>query len=305
MKLRKAQPTVRSPVVRRAAKTVVPRQDAVLSVSKRGFHRVAYTEWGDPAARRAAICVHGLTRQGRDFDRLAVALVRRGYRVICPDLAGRGLSDWLADPDDYALPQYTMDLTVLLARLNITEVDWVGTSLGGLIGMVFAGQARSPIRKLVLNDIGPSLGWPALYRIGNYLWSAPRNFPSLAAAETYYREILAPFGDLSDADWKHMTRHSVARGPDGSYGVLCDPGIVRAFRPRFHYDLSMWKYWNAIHCPVLALHGEHSDLLLPETVAEMAHKGPRAKVVDIPGCGHAPALLDDGQVGLVVDWLTK
>ena len=305
MKLRKAQQSAWTPAVQREAKAVVPRQDAVLSVSKRGFHRIAYTEWGEPTADRVAICVHGLTRQGRDFDRLALALARQGYRVICPDLAGRGLSDWLADPDDYALPQYTVDLTVLLARLNVAEADWVGTSLGGLVGMVFAGQARSPIRRLVLNDIGPSLGWAALYRIGNYLWSAPRNFPNLGAAEAYYREILAPFGDLSDADWKHITRFSVARGADGTYGVLCDPGIVRAFRPRFQYDLSMWKYWNAIHCPVLVLHGEHSDLLLPETAAEMARKGPKAEVVDIPGCGHAPALLDDEQVSLVVDWLAK
>jgi pimeloyl-ACP methyl ester carboxylesterase len=278
-----------------------PRHASFLGLSRRGFHRVAYTEWGDPAAARVAVCVHGLTRQGRDFDRLAAALAREGWRVACPDLVGRGRSGWLPDPEEYALPQYCVDMAALVARLGAEAVDWVGTSLGGLVGMVLAGQEGSPIRRLVVNDIGPHLPWSALQRIGSDLREAPREF----AAEAHYRKILAPFGDLDDAEWRHLAEHSVERGPDGRCRTLFDPGIVRAFRPGLIYALSLWRYWDAIRCPVLLLRGERSDLLPERTAAEMARRGPKAEVVQIPGCGHAPALLDEDQIGIVVDWLAR
>jgi pimeloyl-ACP methyl ester carboxylesterase len=282
-----------------------PRFDRLLSISKRGFHRVAYTEWGDPASARVAVCVHGLSRQGRDFDPLARALARKGYRVVCPDLAGRGRSDWLADADDYAMPQYCVDMTALIARLGVESVDWVGTSLGGLVGMILAGQDRSPIRRLVINDIGPYLPWNTLFRIGVNVRAAPREFPSLGAVEAHFRTALAAFGDLSDAEWRHLAEHSVERGPDGRFHVLFDPGIARPFQPGLLYNLSLWRYWDAIRCPVLLLRGEYSDLLLEDSAAEMARRNRNAELVEMPGCGHAPALLDEDQVSLVADWVAR
>ena len=166
-------------------------------MSRLSFHRIAYTEWGPEDARRVVVCVHGLSRQGRDFDRLAAFLAQHDYRIICPDLPGRGRSDWLKDPDEYGLPQYCVDMTVLLASLHAESVDWIGTSLGGLIGMVMAALPGSPIRRLVVNDIGPFLPWSALYRIGTYLRQMPTEFPDFAAANAYYREILSTFGELA------------------------------------------------------------------------------------------------------------
>src|SRR5919199_6781763 len=193
------------------------RTGEVLSISKRRFHRIAYTEWGDPASQRVALCVHGLTRQGRDFDFLAARLVTQGYYVVCPDLVGRGRSGWLADPEDYALPQYAVDMTMLIARLGAEEVDWIGTSLGGLVGMVLAGMPESPIRRLVINDIGPYLPWAALRRIGDNVLAAPRAFDDLETAEAYFRDVHAPFGALSDKDWRHLTEHSLLPGEEGRY----------------------------------------------------------------------------------------
>ena len=282
-----------------------PRQAAFVGISTRGFHRIAYTEWGEPSSPRVVVCVHGLSRQGRDFDRLAVALARDGYRVLCPDLVGRGRSDRLRNPDEYALPQYCMDMTALVARSGVASVDWIGTSLGGLISMVLAGQAASPVRRLVVNDIGPFMPWSALHRLGSNLRSAPADFADFAAAEAYYRTVLAPFGELGDAEWRHLTEHSVERGPDGRYRMLCVPMFARAFRTGLLYNLSLWRYWDGIRCPTLVLRGEPSDLLLEGTAAEMARRNPRAEVVEIPGCGHAPSLLDADQIAIIVGWLAR
>jgi pimeloyl-ACP methyl ester carboxylesterase len=282
-----------------------PRLSSFLSISKLQFHEVSYTEWGCPESPRIVICVHGLSRQGRDFDALARALAERGYRVVCPDLVGRGRSGRLGEADDYALPQYAVDMTMLLARLGASQVDWVGTSLGGLIGIVLAGMPNSPLRRLVINDIGPYLPWAALRRIGDILTSAPRQFPDLDAAEAFFRAAHDTFGQLSDPQWKHLTAHSVVKRPDGRYDMHFDAGIAEAFRPGRVYNVSMWGYWDAIRCPTLVLRGADSDLLLPETAAEMAERGPRAEVVEIDGCGHAPALVDEGQIRLVTDWFER
>jgi pimeloyl-ACP methyl ester carboxylesterase len=282
-----------------------PRRGALQAISRHGFHRVAYTEWGDPEAARVVVCLHGLSRQGRDFDRLAAALARDGYRVLCPDLVGRGRSGWLRDPEGYALPQYCADMAALIARTGAERVDWIGTSLGGLIGMVLAGQEGSPVRRLVVNDIGPYLPWSALWRIGNAVRAAPRDFPNLDAAIAHHRAALAPFGDLGDAEWRHLTVHSVEYREDGRWHLLHDPGIVRAFSAGLLYNLSLWRYWDAIRCPVLLLRGEYSDLLLESTALEMARRGPGAELVEIPGCGHAPALLDPDQIALVSGWMAQ
>jgi pimeloyl-ACP methyl ester carboxylesterase len=279
------------------------RRGAILGLSRAGFHRLAYVEWGDPHARRVALCVHGLSRQGRDFDRLAMALAARGWRVVCPDLVGRGRSDWLRDPEDYTLPQYVRDLTALIARLDVPEVDWIGTSLGGLIGMVVAGQRGAPVRSLVVNDIGPFLPWQDLRRLGATVRDAPRSFPDLDAATRHYKTTLAAFGRLSDAEWRHLARHGVARGDDGTWRVLCDPNITAPFRTGYFVNLSLWSYWDAIRCPTLALRGVESDLLSPLDAREMSRRGPRARVVEFPACGHAPALMDAAQIGTIADWL--
>jgi pimeloyl-ACP methyl ester carboxylesterase len=281
------------------------RHGSFRGLSRSGFHEVAYTEWGDPASSRVVICLHGLSRQGRDFDPLASVLAADGYRVLCPDLVGRGRSGWLRDPEEYALPQYCMDMAVLIARTGAEQVDWIGTSLGALVGMVLAGQPDSPIRRLIVNDIGPYLPWAALWRIGNAIRSSPRDFADLNAAEAYHRMALAPFGDLSDAEWRHLTAHGVERRADGRYHFLYDPAIVRAFRAGLLYNLSLWRYWDAIRCPVLLLRGEYSDLLLESTAEEMARRGPRAELVEIPGCGHAPALLDPDQIALITEWMAQ
>jgi len=281
------------------------RQDHFLSGSRHGFHRVAYTDWGDAEPQRGVVvCVHGLTRQGRDFDRLATELARRGFRVVCPDLPGRGRSDWLTNPDDYELPQFVVDMTAMIARIGAPRVDWVGTSLGGLIGIVMAGQPESPIRRLVVNDIGPVLPWAALKRIGEGLAQQPREFPDLDAAVGFFRRLLQPFGPLAEDDWRHLATHSVEEiEPGGPCRMLCDPGIAKAFRPLRAFHLNLWHYWDSITAPTLLLRGASSDLLPPEVTSEMTRRGPRAALVQFEDCGHAPALLDNEQVGTVSDWL--
>jgi pimeloyl-ACP methyl ester carboxylesterase len=301
--------SVLTPLRRRVPTTpahkIEPRFGEVMCPSSSGFHPVAYTEWGDPDAARVAICVHGLTRQGRDFDPLAVALAQRGYRVICPDLAGRGRSGWLGNPSDYGLPQYASDMIMVLARSGATEIDWIGTSLGGLTGIHFAAMPQAPIRRMVINDVGPFLPGDVLGRFGTYLNRMPKSFANFHAAEAYFREILAPYGRLGDAEWFHLTKHSIARDPDGRFRLLIDPGIGRPFQSMLFFSVSMWRQWDMIECPVLVLRGEHSDLLTREIAQSMTERGPRAKLVEFPECGHAPALMDHRQIGTIVHWLTR
>lgn len=297
--------TIDPPRVSASDSMVGPRFGDVTSLSKSGHHRIAYTEWGDPNASRVAICVHGLTRQGRDFDALAVALAERGYRVLCPDLPGRGRSQWLSDPYNYDLQQYVADMVMVIARAGVEEVDWIGTSLGGLIGMMMASMTKSPFRRMVVNDVGPYLPSQALSRLGRYLWSMPKSFGNFHAAEAYFREILAPYGPLGDSEWFHLTAHSIERGGDGRFRLLIDPGIGRVFQNVMYYSVNMWPQWDRVRCPVLALRGEHSDLLTPDIARDMGRRGPPTKLIEFPDCGHAPALMDYRQIGPVVKWLTQ
>ena len=268
------------------------------------FHRIAYVEWGDVASPRVVICVHGLSRQGRDFDPLAYKLAQMGYRVVCPDLPGRGLSGWLKDPELYGLPQYASDMAALIAHLRITgPIDWIGTSLGGLTGIVLAAAANTPIRRLVINDIGPFLPWAPIRHIGTRLRDAPRLHHNLASGESRLRTVLAPFGQLTDEQWRHIAKYSFFPEPNGGWRPHYDPSIGDAFRPGRVYSVSMWRDWDAITCPVLLLRGENSELLLAQTADEMTRRGPRAQRIEIPDCGHAPALLDAGQIKIVTDWI--
>jgi pimeloyl-ACP methyl ester carboxylesterase len=262
---------------------------------------LAYHEWGEAAKERVVVCVHGLTRNGRDFDVLARALGDR-CRVLCPDMPGRGKSEWLARPLDYGFPLYLADAAALLVRVGAEQVDWVGTSMGGLIGMLLAAQPNSPIRRLVLNDVGPFIPKTALERISAYVGNDPR-FTGLTELETYLREVHAPFGPLSDDQWHHLALHSARREPDGTFALHYDPAIGTAGRAAPAQDLDLWAEWDLVPCPVLVLRGAQSDVLSADTAAEMARRRPRAKVVEIDGVGHAPALMAPEQVAAVRDWL--
>jgi pimeloyl-ACP methyl ester carboxylesterase len=279
-----------------------PRHRSVQCASPRGLHRIAYLDWGDPRNRDVLVCVHGLTRTGRDFDEVARALCGQ-WRVICPDVAGRGDSDRLPDPTLYGLPQYVADMVTLIARLDVEGVSWLGTSMGGLIGMGLAAQAGSPVRRLVLNDVGPLVTRASLERIASYVGKAPA-FASVAEAEQYIRGVSAPFGPHSDAQWRFLTETWLRRNDDGSWRAHYDPRIAE---PRIapEKDLELWSLYDPIRCPTLLLRGERSDLLTHDTAAEMARRGPRARVVEIPGVGHAPTLLHRDQIAIVRDFLLE
>ncbi len=277
------------------------RGGSYLGLSVGGFHRLAYGEWGAPSGERVVVCVHGLTRNARDFDVLATALAEEGLKVVCPDVVGRGQSGRLADPAGYGYPQYLADMNALIARLDVTGLDWIGTSMGGLIGMMLAAQPNTPLRRLVINDVGPFIPKAALERIGDYVGRDPL-FADLDAVEAHFRTVYAPFGALDDLQWRHLVAHGVVAA-EGGYRFAYDPGIAAPFKGDSLEDVDLWAVWDAIEIPVLVLRGAESDLLLAETAAEMATRGPKAKVIEIPGCGHAPALMDDQQVALVRDWL--
>jgi pimeloyl-ACP methyl ester carboxylesterase len=267
-----------------------------------GPRAMAYVEWGDPSAN-ALICVHGLTRCARDFDFLASEMARHGYRVICPDVAGRGDSDWLADPMDYAVPTYTKHMLLLMAHLKLESVQWVGTSLGGLVGMAIAAMPGSPIRRLALNDVGPVLTLAALQRIATYVGKWPP-LATIEAAEQFVRAVSASFGPHSDAEWRFLTEHVVRRNADGSLRMHYDPAIAVPLNAEMPTrDVELWSLYDAIRCPTLVLRGEQSDLLTRETVTQMASRGPRARAVEIPGVGHAPTLIHADQIAIVRDFL--
>ena len=280
------------------------RSDFLLGLSPKAFHRVHYVEWGDPSNDRVVICVHGLTRTGRDFDYLARVLAS-DFRVVCPDIVGRGRSEWLAAKEDYGYPQYMADMNALIAR--VTEgskaVYWVGTSMGGIIGMLLASRPQSPIVRLVVNDVGTFVPKAALERIGIYVGHTPR-FPTLEALEGHVRLVSAPFGPLTDEQWRHVTQHAARQLEDGSWTTAYDPAIGLPFQgPQKDVDLS--QYWDAIQCPTLLLRGTRSDLLLKEHALAMTQRGPRAQLVEFDGIGHAPMLMADDQIAVVRQFLLE
>ncbi|MBN8438469.1 MAG: alpha/beta hydrolase [Candidatus Accumulibacter sp.] len=279
------------------------REGSVSCLGPHGLHRMAYTEWGDPANERVLVCVHGLTRSGRDFDVLANALAC-DYRVVCPDVVGRGRSDRLFFSDDYALPTYANDMMVLIARLGVDSVHWLGTSMGGLIGMFLASLPGSPISRMVLNDVGPLIALDALQRIGEYLGKAP-DFADLAEAEAYVRLVCAPFGKLTDAQWRYMTVVGTRPKPGGGFEMNYDRAIAAPYQKAFleAKEVSLWPMYDAIRCPTMVLRGAQSDILLHATAVEMTTRGPQAKLVEVPDVGHAPMFLEESQVRMVQDFL--
>ena len=260
------------------------------------FHVMRHVEWGDPAAP-PVLCVHGLTRTGRDFDALAAGLP--AYRVICPDLPGRGRSDWLPSAVQYQPASYVVALAALLAGLG--PVRWVGTSLGGICGMIIAAMPGQPITRLVLNDIGPHIPRPALARIRDYIGDIPV-FADLAALERHLRRVHAPFGRLTDAQWAHLAATS-SRAVPGGVSLHYDPAIAEPIVATEPADIDLSAVWAAITAPVLALRGRDSDLLLPETLAAMAASG--AQIHTVPDAGHAPALMDAPTIAVIADFLKE
>lgn len=277
-----------------------PRDRHFLSLSPHGFHRVAYREWGHPACERVVVCVHGLTRNGRDFDTLAGALADR-FRILCPDMPGRGDSEWLRNPADYVFPTYLTALTAMLAHADVDRAAWVGTSMGGLLGMVIAAQANTPVTRLVVNDVGPTIEPLALARIAGYVGLDPV-FDSFAALEAHVREVSAPFGALSDPQWAELARTTSRQTADGKWRLKYDPGIAVPFRSA-PAPTDLWGIWDAIRCPTLLLRGAQSDLLSAATAAAMRERGPKPSFVEFAGVGHAPMFLTSEQIAPVADFL--
>ena len=278
-----------------------PREREVQCANPAGLHRMAYTEWGDPDNPRVLVCVHGLTRSGRDFDRVAAAL-SDVYRVVCPDVVGRGRSDWLPDPNRYAVPQYVADMVTLIARLNVETVDWFGTSMGGLIGMTLAGLPNSPVRKLLMNDIGPHIEPEALRRIGGYVGERVQ-FATLEEGIAHAASLAATFGPLTADEWREINTPLFAQRDDGAWAFRYDPAIAVPFgtttpEAAAAGEAALWHWFSAIDGPVLVVRGETSDLLSRETVARMIECGRSVQCVEIPGVGHAPAFLDPQQIAL-------
>ena len=277
-------------------------QHTVQCIGPSGLHRMAYTEWGARDNPRVLICVHGLTRNGRDFDALAEAMSGH-YRVICPDVVGRGQSGRLRDPAGYGIPQYVADMVTLIARLNVDSVHWVGTSMGGLIGMALAAQEGTPLRKLVLNDVGPLITVASLQRIATYVGSDPQ-WASFDEALAYVKLISAPFGQLSEAQWHHLTETSIVQRADGRWAFRYDPRIAEPFKAAFvDKDIDLWPIYAGITCPTLVVRGAESDLLTRDTWQQMGACGPQAQLAEIPGVGHAPMFQSDEQIAIVRDFL--
>ena len=284
-----------------------PRLEHVQCLDSRGLHRMAYWEWGDPQNPNVLVCVHGLSRQGRDFDTLAQALAGE-YRVVCPDVVGRGESDWLADPMGYAIPSYVADMVTLLARLNAHSVDWLGTSMGGLIGLGVASLAGNPIRRLVLNDVGPTIQLDAIARIGTYL-GLPMHWASLEEAADYMLSISKGFGAHTREQWLALTR-PMLKADGAGFKPHYDPAIAvpfRAITPEIaaYGQAALWKAYDAVSCPTLLLRGADSDLLTADTAAAMTQRGPKAELHEFTNVGHAPTLIAPEQVAVVREFLLR
>lgn len=263
---------------------------------------LAYVDWGVRKRGRVVVCAHGITRQGRDFDSLAQSL-SSDFQAILIDVAGRGRSGWLADKTAYTFDTYLRHVHGLMDYRGISAMDWVGTSMGGVMGMLLAAEEDSPIKRLVLNDVGPFIPGAALAGIGDYIGANPR-FPNLQAACDYLRKVHAGSGDLTEADWSEMTTHSVTREADGGYVLHYDPAIGDPFKQAVG-DVDLWAVYDQIKCPVLVLRGAESEILTAETAREMTRRGAAAELVEIAGCGHAPALRDEEQIGIVHEWLAR
>src|SRR6185369_2698664 len=283
---------------------------SVQCFSLSGLHQMAYKEWGEADNPNVLVCVHGVTRVSDDFDNLARALCK-DYRVICPDVVGRGRSGKLRNPQLYRIPQYVSDMVTLLARVLANgerqTVDWFGTSMGGLIGMGLASLPDSPVSKLVLNDIGPTLDAVAVQRIGDYIGQDVR-FPSFEAGAKFVRDVSLTFGEHTDEEWRKLAADVLRQDKDGSWVRHYDMGLALPFQSvtpdsAKADEAMLWAAYDAIRCPTLLVRGANSDLLSRATAEAMTQRGPQAKLVEIPDVGHAPTFLHDDQIAIAKDFL--
>lgn len=289
--------------------------------SEEGFHNIAYTEWGSSDAELpAVICVHGYTRNSRDFDDLANYLSLKGRHVFCPDIVGRGDSSWFNNPHYYNFNQYLMDMNALIARTYAHQIDWIGTSMGGLIGMMIASLPNSPIQRLVLNDIGPQIPIHGLKRLAKYA-GTDVEFKSMEEAKEHFKKNYAEFGIVSEKQWDKFTKDSIEQRAPSLFVAKVDPGIknpkstLQMVSEFFHhphkalegilYDIDMWAVWKQITCPVLVIHGAHSDLLTTGIIKQMQRTHNNISVYVKEDAGHAPALLDISDHELIDQWLNS
>ena len=280
------------------------RQTSVLGASFGGWHDIACTDWGPLDDRTPVLCVPGLSRQGRDFDFLAEELARQGRRVVCPDLPGRGRSSRLASAFDYVFPQYCADLISVGLATGAQQYDWVGTSLGGLVGIVLAGMPGSRIRRLVVNDIGPLVPREAELRIGEKLDRMPERFETFEEALAFFRAAFEDYGAMDDVRWHHVVRHSIKwSARDRAFNLLYDRNITIAYRLYRYYTTSLWAFWRNIQAPILIVVGEKSDVLPSELAQEMLRQNPRARCVKVPDVGHMPMLMQPHETGPLVQFL--
>jgi pimeloyl-ACP methyl ester carboxylesterase len=283
-----------------------PQIKTVQCLSPAGLHTMAYKEWGDPHNSNVLVCVHGVTRVSDDFDQLARALCDQ-YRVICPDVVGRGRSSWLRDPRHYQLPQYVSDMVTLVARLDVDKADWFGTSMGGLIGMGLASLPDNPIRKLILNDIGPTLNFAAISRISEYIGQELR-FASFEEAENYIRAISAGFGLHTEEQWRKIASDVLRQDQQGLWIRHYDLKLAVPFQAETpestkRSEAALWGAYDAISCPVLVVRGAESDLLTRDVAQEMTQRGPKAGLVELAGVGHAPTFVRADQIALAKEFL--
>ncbi len=276
-----------------------------LGLGFHGFHRIHYLEWGDASAfntQETLVCVHGITRNARDFDYFAGKLCK-DYRVVCPDVVGRGDSDHLGADEGYNYLQYNADMNALIARLGVTQVNWIGTSMGGIIGMVLASLPQSPIRRLVINDIGPEVSRDTLLTLSENM-EPKEDFESLEDVEVYLRKIYNEFAPMTDDDWKQLTKHSCRRTRQGKWRLKTDKYVGEAFRKSITYlNVDMWDAWDRISCPVLILRGKDSSFLSEEIAEKMLATGPKTTLVEFENTGHTPTLRNDEQVNVIAEWL--
>ncbi|OGT34903.1 MAG: hydrolase [Gammaproteobacteria bacterium RIFCSPHIGHO2_12_FULL_37_14] len=295
--------------------------DYYLGVCEEGFHRIAYTEWGTPSSSHTPlICVHGLTRNRRDFDHLANYLSEREFHLFCPDIVGRGDSDWLNNPLHYTFEQYIADCNVMISRIHTQEIDWVGTSMGGIIGMALASLPNSPIRRLILNDVGPQIQLKGLTRLMLQVGSHPY-FSTIEQAILYHKQTLPDLGNLTEAQWQEISENSIYETKPGIFTLKFDPKIKTtslkskmAWSSVLHphkalegvlFDVELWEIWETVKCPVLIIRGKKSDILSMSTVDRMKRGHIHVDVIEIPDAGHAPALLDPEQHEMIYQWLKK
>lgn len=295
------------------------RKDYYLGTSKEGFHNIAFTEWGmlNPDLP-SILCLHGYTRNGRDFDALAYYLSLQGRHVLCPDVVGRGDSSWFKNAQHYTFDQYITDISALIAYSHARQIDVIGTSMGGIIGMMMAAMPNTPIRRLILNDVGAQIPVSGLKKLG--LTERKVDFVSFDKAKAYFKEHLEEFGDLSEEQWINLTKHSIEQRAPDLFVSKIDPNIrnpkssFQFISEFFHhpykslegifYDIDLWSVWNKISCPVFIIHGMHSEILTAEIIHRMKKEHSLTQVYDKENAGHAPALLDLADHERIYHWLS-